>query len=89
MLPTAMGAERTSSMILYDNDRGLETENFNCPAVTYRGVSPVKTTVSCTCRESSALCDSHVGVSSGGEPLSGQTDDVQTRRQLVEEPWVT
>ena len=35
------------------------------------------------------LCDLHVGVSSGGEPLSSQTDDVKTRGQLVEESWVT
>lgn len=41
------------------------------------------------CKESSILHDLHVGVRSGGEPLSGQTDDVQTRRQLVEESWVT
>lgn len=35
------------------------------------------------------LRDLHVGVGCGSQPLPCQTNDVQTWRQLVEEPWVT
>lgn len=35
------------------------------------------------------MCNSHVGVGGGGEPLAGQADDVQARGKLVEETWVT
>jgi len=31
---------------------------------------------------------SHVGVGGGGDPLGSQADDVDTRRQLVQEPRV-
>lgn len=65
---------RASTMSVYDED------HLTWPVMTRRGVPLVSTCGS---------CNLHVCVGGGGEPLSCQSDDVQTRGQLVEKAWVT
>lgn len=78
----------TSTVTLFDNDRGLYPVAYK---LSRHGILEVFPHIdnNCVMHKHASKANLHVGVSSGGEPLSGQTDDVQTRRQLVEESWVT